>query len=154
MHEQRRWGDTGDKAFGISRWLVVDYLAAAVAVLHVVSWRQDGNNRMEKKRGGNFLSIDIWLKPDREPISGWLLCRLLASIRAAFGLTTAEQIDGGQASSSTCSYPKCHADEERRSDCICHSCLSEVSAQKTMGCQKCAPLKWLTPETDVSLCLF
>lgn len=136
-----------------------------------ITWQQrwpfcmlSAEDRMEttgwRKKGGNLLSTDICLNPGREPISGWRLCRLLVSIRAAFGLTTAEQVPGGQASSRTCSYPKWHADEERRSDCICHSCLCEVSAHPSMlgsenhGMSEMCSLNWLMSETDVSLCLF
>lgn len=53
------------------------------------------------------------------------LKRHLASITVelVFGLTTAEQVDTGQFSSSTCSCPKWNTDEsvENSFDCICNS---------------------------------
>lgn len=71
-------------------------------VLRVGSWSEGG------REGGNFLGSDVRLNPDGGgggEGNQRLLRRPLASITAAFGLTTAEQVDGRGhllASGTTC----------------------------------------------------
>lgn len=84
------------------------------------------------------------------------LRRHLASITVelVFGLTTAEQVDAGQFSSSTCSCSKWNTDEavENSFDCICNSyvcmckrrsAVHECSLHTHTGLRTCVPA-WTT----------
>lgn len=88
----------GYKTAGISHWPV--FLPASSSGRFVCCQLKTGWSRRWK------LSQHRHLAESRQGTNQRLLCRLLASITAAFGLTTAEQVHGGQVSSSTCSYPK------------------------------------------------
>lgn len=138
-------GTLGDKAFGISHWPVLYYLAAAVAVLHVVSWRQDGNDRMEKKKVETFSA----------PTSG----STQAGNQSAAGGSSGSwpQLEQRLVWQQLSRYTEVRPPPEpvhihndilmRRGALIafaipvCVKCLRirPCSDQKTMGCRKCAP---------------
>lgn len=101
------------------------YLLAAVAVLYVVSWRQGG------AEGGNFLSTDIWLNPDREPISGCSAGSWPQLQQRSVWQQLSRYMEV-RSPPAPVHIPNRRADEERRSDCICHSCLCEVSAHPSV----------------------